>query len=527
MHIKIGTRGSQLALWQANFTKDKLEKLKHTTEIIIIETQGDKTQQWNTSFDKIEGKGFFTKELEEALLNGTIDVAVHSLKDLPTEQPEGLIIAGVSERENPSDCLIIKEDSVDKSLKFSLKQNAIVGTSSARRKSQLLAFRPDITVTDLRGNVPTRIQKLQTEQLDAIMLASAGIERLKPNLMDFHVEELNPNEFIPAPAQGVIAWQVAENSYDLIDIFESICDVDVLINVNLERRLLNTLEGGCQMPIGIYCTSEVNDKERKDFYLTCSYANAWNEQPIQIALKATNTASLPDKITKQIKNLIPQSVFISRDKLETNDFLAQWLENLKFDVECKSLIERKKLTIKQLPKTDWIFFSNVYATQFFFMQKPDIGKTKIGCMNKEVSKIIRKEGYSSEFIGQNADIKLIGKQFAACVGTGTVLIPIERDSTRMFQWQFAHPQNVFDLPIFASVPQGYQIKNAPSVLVFIDLANLTAHLATNKILPNQKIIVVGVDISKMLYKLKIPLDQYYHVPNSVDIEVFRAILSII
>ena len=187
--IIIGTRGSALALWQANYTKDVLEKKGHAVEIKIIETKGDVSQQWNTSFDKLEGKGFFTKELEEALLNKTIDVAVHSHKDLPTENPDGLIIAGVSSRENPADWLIMREECEDDTQKFSLKKGAKVGTSSARRKSQFLAFRPDIEIADLRGNVPTRIQKLKDGQYDAILLAAAGLERLELDLSDFHVEQ--------------------------------------------------------------------------------------------------------------------------------------------------------------------------------------------------------------------------------------------------------------------------------------------------------------------------------------------------
>ena len=164
--IIIGTRGSDLALWQANFTKDLLEKQGHEVTIKIIETKGDTSQQWNTSFDKLEGKGFFTKELEDALLNKTIDVAVHSHKDLPTENPDGLIIAGVSSRENPADWLIMRDEAEDTAKKFNLKHGAKVGTSSARRKSQLLSFRPDVEIADLRGNVPTRINKLREGQYE-------------------------------------------------------------------------------------------------------------------------------------------------------------------------------------------------------------------------------------------------------------------------------------------------------------------------------------------------------------------------
>ena len=174
--IIIGTRGSELALWQANFTKTLLAENGIVAELKIINTKGDATQQWNLSFDKIEGKGFFTKELEDALLANEIDLAVHSCKDLPTTFPDGLTIAAYSKRANPFDLLLIKKDKVDETKVLKLPTNAIVGTSSARRKSQLLALRPDIELQDLRGNVPTRIKKLKEQNYDAIVLASAGLE---------------------------------------------------------------------------------------------------------------------------------------------------------------------------------------------------------------------------------------------------------------------------------------------------------------------------------------------------------------
>src|SRR5688572_17863749 len=183
-------------MWQANYTKKLLEEKGHSAELKVIQTSGDRTQQWETAFDKIEGKGIFTKELEDALLDKSIDLAVHSHKDLPTEMPPGLMIAGVSKREDPSELLIIRKESVDEKEKFSLKKNAQVGTSSTRRKSQLLAFRPDLELKDIRGNVPTRVKKLREGQFDAILLAAAGIERLELDLHDLHAEKLDPREFI-------------------------------------------------------------------------------------------------------------------------------------------------------------------------------------------------------------------------------------------------------------------------------------------------------------------------------------------
>ena len=216
--IIIGSRGSDLALWQANFVKDELAKHNIQTRIEIIKTQGDKIQ--DLSFDKLEGKGFFTKEIEEKLLDKSIDIAVHSYKDLETTPPKGLSIGAVSYREDPSELIIIRKESYDNNKKFRFKQNAIIGTSSNRRKSQLLSFRPDITINDLRGNVPTRIQKLREGNYDAIILAKAGVNRLEIDLSEFETITLNPNEFIPAPAQGILGLQIRENDSDTAKIVE-------------------------------------------------------------------------------------------------------------------------------------------------------------------------------------------------------------------------------------------------------------------------------------------------------------------
>ena len=165
--IRIGTRGSKLALWQANHTSNLLADLGVETELIIIKTKGDKLQ--HLSFDKIEGKGFFTKEIEDALLRGDIDLAVHSMKDLPTTPPDGLVITAVSYREDPTDWLVIDKKNLVAGELFQLKKGAVVGTSSARRKAQMLDFRSDITLKDIRGNVPTRLNKLRSGDFDAIL----------------------------------------------------------------------------------------------------------------------------------------------------------------------------------------------------------------------------------------------------------------------------------------------------------------------------------------------------------------------
>lgn len=252
--IRIGTRGSDLALWQANFVRESLERLGNNVEINIIHTQGDKIQ--DLSFEKLEGKGFFTKELEQALLNKEIDLAVHSHKDLETTSPKGLIIAAVSDREDPAELLLIRKDSVNKICKWQLKQNAVIGTSSARRKSLILAFRNDLEIKDLRGNVPTRIKKLRDRKYDAILLAKAGVNRLKIDLSDLYCVTLDPKEFVPAPAQGVLGLQTRIDDMELRTILEQINHTQTKQIIDIERGVLKNMEGGCQLPLGVYCTAD-------------------------------------------------------------------------------------------------------------------------------------------------------------------------------------------------------------------------------------------------------------------------------
>ena len=252
--IIIGTRGSDLALWQANFVRKELETRGHHVHIEIIKTQGDHFQ--DLSFDKMEGKGFFTKEIEAALLNNDIDLAVHSHKDLETKQPDGLEVAAVSSRANPCELLLIRESIYQENALWGLKKNAVVGTSSARRKSQLLALRSDFQIKELRGNVPTRVEKLKTGAYDAILLAKAGILRLELDLSGLVCIDLTPDEFVPAPAQGVLALQIRSKDTELKHVLQQINDPSVQKLIHLERSVLGLMDGGCQMPLGVFCDNK-------------------------------------------------------------------------------------------------------------------------------------------------------------------------------------------------------------------------------------------------------------------------------
>ncbi len=289
-NIVIGSRGSDLALWQANHVKDQLEAAGHGATIKIISTQGDRIQ--HLSFDKMEGKGFFTKEIEAALLDDSIDLAVHSHKDLETTSPEGLIIAAVSERESPAELLLIRQDSLDEEQPLGIKENPVIGTSSARRKSQLITFRDDLTIKDLRGNVPTRINKLREGQYDAIVLALAGVKRLELELSDLVTTTLDPTVFVPAPAQGVLGLQIRETDTELQKILAEINVEAVQHQIGIERQVLKLLHGGCQMPLGVYCTPE-ND-------VHVAFAQSWEDGALFKTYRATNDLSIAQTIVDEL-----------------------------------------------------------------------------------------------------------------------------------------------------------------------------------------------------------------------------------
>lgn len=296
--IVIGSRGSDLALWQAYFVKDLLEKSGHAVRIQIIKTQGDIIQ--HLSFDKMEGKGFFTSELENALREKTIDLAVHSCKDLETNQPEDLNIAAILERANPADYLLIRKDHSDKDERWNLRKNCKVGTSSARRKMQLSLHRPDLEIDDIRGNVPTRIRKLREGNFDAIVLAKAGLDRLDVDVSDLDGFEFDPCEFIPAPAQGALACQIRTSDKELAEIMSEIHDGEVANRVATERKVLNLFDGGCQLPLGAYCIEKDGG-----FELRAIMAQNYGDLPAEVVLHSDTTEGLAQKAFEALKKKIP------------------------------------------------------------------------------------------------------------------------------------------------------------------------------------------------------------------------------
>jgi len=240
--MRIGTRGSALALVQSELVRSSLPGGSRDHELVVIKTTGDLNP--GASLARIGGKGVFTKEIEEALLRGEIDLAVHSLKDLPTEERPGLRLGALLAREDPRDALVSRDG-----VRFDrLRSGAKVGTSSLRRRSQVLARRPDLRVVDLRGNVPTRLDRLETGALDAILVAVAGLNRLK--LADRATQVLEESVMLPAPGQGVLALQIRSGDHATASAIEGLNDPAAAAEATAERALLEGLGGGCLVPVG-------------------------------------------------------------------------------------------------------------------------------------------------------------------------------------------------------------------------------------------------------------------------------------
>ena len=247
--LRIGSRGSQLALWQANHISALLREQGHEVEIEIIKTTGDKIT--DVALAQVGTKGMFTKEIEDALAEGSVDVAVHSLKDLPTELPPGFELVAITKRVNPRDVLL----SVNYNSVRSLPKGARVGTSSLRRQAQLKVARPDLVIHPLRGNVDTRIRKLEEGEYDAIILAAAGLTRLGKTQL---VREVLSEDFMcPAAGQGALGIEIRAGDVTTANYLSFLNDAESRAATTCERALLNKLGGGCQVPIGAF--AEVKD----------------------------------------------------------------------------------------------------------------------------------------------------------------------------------------------------------------------------------------------------------------------------
>lgn len=300
--IKIGTRGSQLALWQANWVKSQIEQLSRAdVEIIKIKTTGD--QITDRPLSMVGGKGLFVKEIEQQLLDKEIDIAVHSMKDMPGELPEGLIVGAVPVRENPFDVLISRDNT---SLK-DLPQGARIGTSSLRRASQIKHARPDIIPVSIRGNLDTRLRKLDTGEYDAILLAAAGLIRL--GMAERITQYLDEMIMVPAVGQGALCIESRKDDPDISSLMAKLDDRTTRIPVEAERSFLKKMEGSCHIPVA--CFGKLADQDisgKEQLILTALVASEDGTQVIKetvtSSLEMNNTSQSAQKTGVELANLL-------------------------------------------------------------------------------------------------------------------------------------------------------------------------------------------------------------------------------
>jgi hydroxymethylbilane synthase len=299
--LRIATRGSDLARAQSNDVARRLQALGHETELVIISTVGDRVT--DRAFVEVGSFGVFVREIENALLDGRADVAVHSYKDLPSKSPDGLVVAAVPERLDAADVLLVRPEAADAGgAGLPLRTGAKVGTSAARRKALLAAERPDLAIGLLRGNVPTRVGALLDGRFDAILLASAGLQRLDrasgASLVPAGIirQRLDPRRFVPAPAQGAIAVQVRSGAGQVRAAVASLNDETTSRALQAERALLGLAEAGCNLPFGAWCERQGDGAMRLFAVLgrddqTVARADSTGHDPLSLAAEVWDELS--------------------------------------------------------------------------------------------------------------------------------------------------------------------------------------------------------------------------------------------
>jgi hydroxymethylbilane synthase len=426
--IRIGTRGSKLALYQAYLVQEELQKHYPDTKFIIdiIKTKGDKIL--DVALSKIGDKGLFTKEMEDALFNGDIDMAVHSLKDLPTKFPEGAKLGAVLKRGDIRDALI----SLDGRKIGELTAEDVIATSSLRRKAQLLRINKDFKIIEIRGNVNTRIRKMQEGYCNAMVMAGAGLQRLE---MGEYISELfDPEVMIPACSQGAIAVEIRDNDPFTEELVSRISHPGSFIATEAERTFLGTLEGGCQIPVGSYTKIE-GDKFKITGFISSidgtrfikDTAEGDINQAVYLSAKLARTlySRGGDEILKEIRSenlLNPQTELPLKDKVivstragETGDTLPELLKSLGAGLLSLPMIEivpskvddHMTEHVNNLEFFDWIFFTSKNGVSNFFRQLIDIkGDTelpksvKLAAIGLKTGLELEYYGYAPEFISE-------------------------------------------------------------------------------------------------------------------------------
>jgi hydroxymethylbilane synthase len=484
--IRIGSRGSDLALWQARHVSRLLaDRLGLPAEITILKTAGDRID--HVPLAALPGKGFFTKELEDALLAGSIDLAVHSHKDLPSESPPGLVIAATPEREDASDTLLVRRGFEDTTLPIPVRKGARLGTGSNRRRAQLALARPDLDFSDLRGNVPTRVAKLARGDHDAILLATAGLRRLGLDLSPFFSRRLPVEEFLPAPAQGVLALQVRESDVDLRAKLAALTDPTTARAVLAERTFLALLHGGCQLPVAAHATLRGEAVILRVFLAPeAGVPGAGSLPPIALEKRGTDpervareafdevlakggrryftpeqtmssagpeavAAPSPVKATGEgtpeagrPRRLLGKTVVVTRAAEDVDD-VARRLESLGARVipfpVIRMVADRDEAAAREalaaLPDFDWVLFTSAAGVRFFLDLLEEAGiaalpeRVRVGAIGPATAAALRVAGIRVDFVPGEALSESLAAEFLRVTGAPggslSLLLPAARE----------------------------------------------------------------------------------------------------
>ena len=439
--IKIGTRGSKLALYQAFLVQEELQKKfpEHTFILEIIKTKGD--QILDVALSKIGDKGLFTKEMETAWFNGEIDMAVHSLKDLPTKFPEGAKLGAVLKRGDVRDALI----SLDGRKVKDLTSNDVIATSSLRRKAQLLRINPDFKIIEIRGNVNTRIRKMQEGYCDVMVMAGAGLQRLE---MDEYISELfDPELMVPACSQGAIAVEIRENDRETEMLLAKINHEESYLATEAERAFLGTLEGGCQIPVGSYTTIDgenfkitgfISSIDGKKFLKDSAEGTIGEAVYISAKLARSLYNSGGSEILKEIRNenlansqselVLKDKVIISTRAVEASDTLPEIIKSSggklialpMIEIVSSTLDSQMTAALNNLDQYDWIFFTSKNGVVNFFKQLIDtrgsseLPKTvKLAVIGYKTGLELEYYGYAPTFISEENTAEEFLNRFSA------------------------------------------------------------------------------------------------------------------
>lgn len=483
----LGTRGSDLALRQAGTARSRLAAAGFDAELRVVETAGDRDRV--SPFHAMEGTGFFSAELERALAEGRVDVAVHSCKDLPTTQPEGLTLAAVLARADPADCLVVRSDRLDRRLPLDLASGASVGTSSARRRMQLLAWRPDLDVHELRGNVPTRVGRLREGELDAAVLACAGLDRLALDLDGLVRLRLEPHRFVPAPAQGVVVLECRRGDSRTLDALAAVHHEPTARVVRAERKLLGSMQAGCQSAFGAFA-----EEEYGVIRLLVASAPDPGSFPRRVTVEHPDAEVLVVEAWRRLHDAMPESVFLSREA-EPDGVFRRAMKAYGVDCAAESLVDFEPLDFEWPQRAEWLFFSSRTAVRLFAARLDELPAAvrdlPCGAIGEGTARELRAAGWDARFTADPLDLDASLRAFGEMAAGSTVVFPGAERGRRTAQRALEDRLTADDLPVYRNRPREASTVARPAVAAMTSPMNARAYLARYPDRRSDRFVAIG------------------------------------